>query len=249
MSPQPSFSQVFVEACRKKGITTVTDVAVLQGQASDKTLGNHLIKVGGADYRFVFADRGIAFADSAGKAGQYSWEELDFILPQDISLVNDKLRSFTSLGQIAQQTAAKAAKFCVWLLSVYCAMWVLLHIIAFFLPIIAWSNTLPHTLHVMFLGMLIGAVLFVLSIGWAPVTAIGMSIFATGGVAMALKRMLASLMQPPIRFFLSMKYGQFQNALQLVNATWIKSPRGLPTNEMLDLILLGVMLRRRGIAA
>jgi hypothetical protein len=93
---EASFASVFVKACRAKSATAADDARIGAGVP-----GEPLAVYGSGNQTFVFSDKGLSFKDPDGAVIDYSWDQLDFILPGDLSLANDKLHTSTDLSQLA----------------------------------------------------------------------------------------------------------------------------------------------------
>jgi hypothetical protein len=244
VSAGPSFAGVFVEACRRKGLANVADVRLAH---SECTSDSPLVSVSGGEGGLAFTEAGLSFRGQDGKGVRYSWEELDFILPQDVSLAGDQLEAYSALEDPARRLADKASAVILVLAAVVLAALVAHGIFDVVAPILHWLQSLPS-----FLRWLASSFLLVLLIAAGMALApsllgLVVALVATGSLIAGLRRLIASLVQPIALGFLKARFKQFPNGLRVINASWVKAPGGVPTTEMLDLILLGVKLRRRGI--
>ncbi|MGH9808114.1 MAG: hypothetical protein ACRD9W_12795, partial [Terriglobia bacterium] len=101
-----TFDDIFVRACAAKSAIAATDLAIAQTAYS----GGALVSCGSGKNPIRFSAEGLSFCDTAGNAVSYSWQDLDFILPGDLSLANDKLNSFSDLDTLAGEVARIAGK-------------------------------------------------------------------------------------------------------------------------------------------
>lgn len=225
------FSTIFVEACRRKGLESSADVQL--------SSAGQLVSVSDKLASMAFTDRGVSFASASGK-GSYSWEELDFILPQDVTLASDKLSTFSEMEAPARMLAERLSRIFLTVLGLLLALWVFHGIQGFLAPAFHWTHTLPQFLQGIARLFLIGVLVIPVLVG----TAFGAAV--TGGFFAAIRGVLASTIQPFTLKHFKARYEGFQNGLRIMDASWVRTPGGLATGEVLDLVLLGVKLRRRG---
>jgi hypothetical protein len=254
MIPARNFTSVFMAACNAKVVARTDDVAFFDEHASATDLGRPLICFGTSGDRFTFSEQGVEFKDRGGSAGKYSWEQLDFILPFDLSMASDKLYTFTSVKREARAIALRIgygiaiAMFVVliYLLVSYVALPIAEAIGDFFSSLgpIGWILLIGFALFFGWLGAILtaAAVAVVVSLISAAVASV-----LSGGLAYGIAMWFAEWLQPFIERIILERVQQFKNGICVIKEMWVKSPSGTQTTEILDFILIGIKLRRAGL--
>ncbi len=104
LSELPSFGSVFAKAGRaavqNSGAVVVHD---------EHTIGT-LAWCGTGDDCLAFSHSAVSFVDKEDKAAEFTWEQLDFILPYDLSLCSDKLHTFSDMDTPASRLSGTVGK-------------------------------------------------------------------------------------------------------------------------------------------
>lgn len=240
MNAPVSFGSVFLRAfhaTRPEG----SDDFLLRDSSIE---GFNLSIEGDAGRRFTFSNLGVGFEDEKRKYVLYRWDDLDFIFPGDLSLANDKLHVFTNLDTFAFGIGRR-----IGLITTVAALALLLILFAFaqyrtFIRIDTnfgawsagwhWLASILESLILLVLGILFAIFDVALAISLPKMT----KSCADG---------LGKLLQPVVRWRLPEKYKRFPNGIFVVKHSWVKPPLGTPATNLVDLVLLGVKLRRRGL--
>jgi len=241
MSGQPTFRDVFVEACRIKGISKAQGIVFSTANYSDGELGRPILLVGGIDDALWFHEGGIRFNRPKAER-RFTWDELSFVLPEDLSIVGDQLRAFSDIEWVADHASRTTAQDLVKYGAYAFGAYVLYTILA---PSLHWFDSASGII-----GLAITTVLvaFVLSLGAIPLALAGLgTLTVAGGLLSWITSVVCNAIKPFAKAHYA-RYGQFANGITILDKTWMKMPWGLPTTEVLDLILLGMKLKRRGIA-
>ncbi len=87
---------------------------------------------------------------------------------------------------------------------------------------------------------------FFMLVGWWLLPIV-VGVVASGGAFSALAHWFGRQLQPLIRLGLKWKFGDAENGLHIVGREWVGKPWDPQAKQGLDLILIGVKLRRRGL--
>ncbi|MBI1262767.1 MAG: hypothetical protein GC184_13695 [Rhizobiales bacterium] len=240
MSGPASFATLFVSACHAKNYATASDIAVKDGNGLP---GEPLITCGSGEQALTFSDTGLWFKGPNGAAVEYTWLDLDFILPSDLTLVSSMVYTFTDMDLLAERIALVTGRaFAVAAVAG----------LAFLIIATVYSSIAPivGTLHA-YLGIVGDALsllgFFMLVMVLSPVIIpIALGAMATGGAVAMLGNAVGKQVRPLARWGLSLIFRDFPNGVQIIKSRWVKPPWGTPTTSLRDMILLGVKLQRRG---
>jgi hypothetical protein len=249
-----NFSSVFTEACRAKGASSGYDVTLFEGLPQSTDASAHpVVSFGQPKDLFSFSDQGIAFKNSDGKATQYSWDDLDFILPFDLSMASDKLYTFTDLGPYIRSVTMPVGLAAGVAAAVGIITSVVYLVIAIVTGFIDWLSSLhPLVLLLIVIAALLVGMPAILTF-IATLVAAGAAITAavtflfSGAFLYAIAHAVVRVLQPLIERMLPDHIRQFTNGLYVVKEKWIKHPSGMTTAEILDFVLIGIKLRRAGL--
>jgi hypothetical protein len=231
-----TFGDVFTKACRARA---TTGISVAPAQSATGALA----AFGSNSEALVFTSSGISFTDTGGGKIGYSWQQLDFILPGDLSLASDKLRTFTDF----ETPAARIARIVGFVFAIAGAA-AFIFLIADLLYIFVISPTLWLHAHWGVFGDII-ALLGICALGaaLAPfVLPIVLGLLATGGAVSAIANWLGRQLRPLVRLVLSIAFRDAVNGLHIVGSDWVKMPWGPKAITALDLVFIGIKLSRRG---
>jgi|HubBroStandDraft_5_1064220.scaffolds.fasta_scaffold50283_2 hypothetical protein len=250
MIPARTFPSVFLKACHAKQVQAAGDVTLFDEQAPPADFGRPLIRFGVSKEVFTFSELGVDFKDGSGNAGRYSWRDLDFILPLDLSMANDKLYTFTDISRYVHRIALSIG-FCVaWTILVGLIGIVIALFIAILIAIVNFIASLPTVLLIL---VLLIAIVFIIPVLITMIVGVVASIslitafiafLVTGGLIIAIAEGVAKLIQPFVERSLPLRTRRFKNGLCLIKEKWTKPPSGSETTVIIDFILIGIKLRR-----
>lgn len=240
MSVPATFDSVFVQACRATSKGAAADVVIADADAP----GLSLVVCGSNGGAFVFSNTGVHFNDPKGAAVSYSWQDLDFILPGDLSLAKDKLDTFTDVDVVAGKVARAAGYVAAIAAVVFLGIGVIDIVYGIFAPPIIWLH-----IHLGTFGDIVSLIgLVLLGSAIAPFAIpILLGLLASGGIVAAIGNWLGRQVRPLVRWGLAMSFGSFPNGILVIQSRWVKLPWGTPTTLLRDFIMVGVKLRRRGL--
>ncbi len=233
MSGALTFADIFRQARAKSAVT---------GESSP-VQPSALAVCGSGKSALIFTSENIEFLNKDDVVTKFGWVQLDFVLPGDLSLASDKLYTFTDLETPARRIANTVGKIVAWVAVAYFAylVWGVLYalIIHPILWLLQWGV----------LGF-IGAALYggaILMFGWWLLV-IPLGIFASGGAFAAMGHWLGRQIRPLILFVLRRRYSGVENGLHIISQEWVGMPWEPRAQRALDLIFIGLKLRRRGLA-
>ncbi len=193
----------------------------------------------------TFTNESVEFWGRNDMPVKFGWAQLDFILPGDLSLASDKLHTFCDMEVPAARIANVVGTVFAWCAAALSAyfVWSILYALVIH-PMIWLDKNLGTFGDILDIFYVVG--IFAV-FGWW-LLAIVAGIFASGGAFSAFAHWLGRKFRPLIRFGLSQTYGQVENGLRVVNQDWVCMPWNPQSKRALDLIFIGVKLRRRGLA-
>lgn len=242
MSEVATFSSVLVKACRAKREPTASDIAIRDGNGLP---GEPLAIFGSGDRMLTLSSAGLRFKEPEGTAVNYSWDDLDFILPGDLSLANDKLHTFSNMDVLAGQIARTIGYVFAIAAIAGLVFLVVSTIYGIFAPAVSWLHENLGTFGDILSFIGICALCMLLAPFAIP---IALGALAAGGIVGVLANAIGRQCKPLVRWGLLQKFGDFPNGLYVIKSKWVKLPWGTPTTQLLDLIMVGVKLRRRGLS-
>jgi hypothetical protein len=233
-----TFAPIFVQGCQAKAKAQLPDLVINDAGRSE------LVVCGYGDGAFVLSSVGLRFRDTDGTVATYSWQELDFILPSDLSLARDKLDTFKDVEVLAARAARVIGKIGAYLAAGLLALLVLYVAYSVLISPVIWF----HENWGVF-GDIVGIIYFLGACALlAPVgIPIAIGALAAGGIAAVIGNFLGRMTQPLVHLVLAHLAGDFHNGILVIRSRWVKLPWGTSTTQLHDFIMLGVKLRRRGL--
>jgi hypothetical protein len=235
VSDTPSFAYVFRQA-RAKSAAAGELLA-----ASDTSI---LAKYGTGKSAIIFTNDNIEFLNKNDTPVKFGWMQLDFILPGDLSLASDKLYTFTDMDIPATRIANQVGVVFAWAAAAYFAYLVASFLYNdIFMPLVALHQNWGLLGDILIVILVVG---FFMIVGWW-LLAIIVGIFASGGAFSSFAHWLGKQLRPLIRFVLGQMYSAAENGLHVIDQDWVSMPWEPQAKRALDLIFIGVKLRRRGL--
>ena len=251
MTPQPTFPAVFVKALQAKEVAAAPDATLFDETASTTEFGRPLIQFGTGKDRFIFSELGVDFKDQAGTSGRYSWDQLDFILPLDLSLAHDKLYTFTDIsGQAHRAALSKGLSIALGIFVALIAMLsilvvvILYSVVSFLVSLPIWALVLVAVVFFIFLPIVLAVVGGIIAA--ASLSTATMAFVATGVIG-AMSIAFAQRLQPSIERRILIETNGFKNGLFLIKDKWIKATSDSQTTVIFDFILIAIKLWRVGL--
>jgi hypothetical protein len=240
VSVPATFGAVFVQACRATAKDTASDMTI----ADPAETGLSLVVCGANDGAFVFSNEGVHFKDADGRGVRYGWQDLDFVLPGDLSLARDTLATFSDVEGMADRIARAAGYVAAAAAVALLAFGLVDFVYGIFGPPILWLHANWGTFGDML--SLIGVVLVCSALAPFAIPIL-IGIAATGGAFGLIGNWLGRQVRPLVRWLLALKFGHFANGITVIHSRWVKPPWGTQTTLLHDFIMIGVKLRRRGL--
>jgi len=238
VSAQPTFGAVFLQACQRSSSGAGVAIA-----SADSVLAT-LARCGSHPYCLEFSNRRISFTDRAGRDAEFSWEQLDFILPFDLSLASDKLYAFSDMDAPAERIARIVGVIFAWAAAAGFAYFVAVFLYDWVIYPLWWLHSnwgwFGDTIDV---ALIAGFFMFV---GWWLLALIA-GLFASGGAIASLALWFGRLLRPLIKLGLTTGFRGAENGLHIIDRDWVGMPWEPQAARALDLIFIGVKLRRRGL--
>jgi hypothetical protein len=228
-----TFAEVFRQARAKSAVAG--EIPPVQTAA--------LAICGSGKSALTFTTENIEFLNKDDVPQKFGWVQLDFILPGDLSLASDKLYTFTDLETPARRVSDTIGKFSAWAAAGLFAYLIWSLIYAVIIGPMIWF----HKNWGIFGDIVdVGYAALILMLGWW-LLAIVAGIFASGGIFSAIGHWLGKQTRPLIKLVLNHKYAGVENGLHIINQDWVGPPWDPQAKRALDLIFIGIKLRRRGL--
>jgi hypothetical protein len=228
-----TFGDVFRQASAKSAVAG-------QGAPAQPSV---LAVCGSGKTALTFTRENIEFLNKDDVPQKFGWVQLDFILPGDLSLAADKLHTFTDLETPARRIAYTVGTVFAWAAAALFAYFIWTIIYAVIIGPMIWLHE-----NWGFFGDIVdfAYAALILMLGWWLLAIIA-GIFASGGIFSAIGHWLGKQTRPLIQYGLSRKYAGVENGLHVINQDWVSMPWEPHAKRALDLIFIGVKLRRRGL--
>lgn len=235
MSDTPSFAYVFRQARAK---------SAMAGEPLAAPDSSTLAMYGTGKSAITFTNDNVEFLNKNDAPVKFGWVQLDFILPGDLSLASDKLYTFTDMDVPATRIANQVGVVFAWAAAAFFAYLVASFLYNdIFMPLVALHESWGFFGDIIIVILVVG---FFMIVGWW-LLAIILGLFASGGAFSAFAHWLGRQIRPLIRLVLGRAYGTAENGLHVIDQDWVSMPWEPQAKRALDLIFIGVKLRRRGL--